>query len=159
MSEQPSVPVEPADEAAFEGESTDTTSVYLPVLSDVVPADPKLGPEDIASIAALPHGSALLIAHHGPNAGARFLLDTDRVTVGRHPDAEIFLDDVTVSRKHAEFVRTPAGYELVDTGSLNGSYDNHDRVDRVLLKSGVEVQIGKFRLNYYPSPARPAGQD
>ncbi|MDP5226232.1 MULTISPECIES: FHA domain-containing protein [Arthrobacter] len=156
MSEEPSVPVEPTDDAVTDGTSTDTTSVFLPVLSGMGASDPQLSADDVASIGALPHGSALLIAHGGPNAGSRFLLDTDRVTVGRHPDADIFLDDVTVSRKHAEFVRTPSGYELVDTGSLNGSYVNHDRVDRVLLKSGAEVQIGKFRLSYYPSPARPA---
>ncbi|MFJ3958538.1 FHA domain-containing protein [Arthrobacter sp. NPDC090010] len=158
MSEQSSVPVDPTDGAAQEGTSTDTTSVYLPVLSGVNVADPQLNDDDVASIAALPQGSALLIAHGGPNAGSRFLLDTERVTVGRHPDADIFLDDVTVSRKHAEFVRTPTGYELADTGSLNGTYVNHDRVDRVLLKRGVEVQIGKFRLSYYPSPAPAAGR-
>ncbi|GAP59970.1 glycogen accumulation regulator GarA [Arthrobacter sp. Hiyo1] len=66
---------------------------------------------------------------------------------------------MTVSRKHVEFVRTPEGFEVVDTGSLNGTYVNQDRVDNVLLKNGSEVQIGKFRLTYYLSPARAAGQD
>src|SRR5690242_6879338 len=108
---------------------------------------------------SLPPATALLVVRRGPNAGARFLLDHDVTTGGRHPDSDIFLDDVTVSRRHVEFVRTPEGFEVVDTGSLNGTYVNQDRVDNVLLKNGSEVQIGKFRLTYYLSPARAAGQD
>ena len=69
--------------------------------------------------------------------------------MGRHPDAEIFLDDVTVSRRHLNFHRVDSGFEIEDLGSLNGTYVNHDRVDRYQLKSGDEVQIGKFRLTYY----------
>jgi pSer/pThr/pTyr-binding forkhead associated (FHA) protein len=109
------------------------------------------------AVEALPFGSALLVAHSGPNTGARFLLDSDVTTAGRHPDADIFLDDVTVSRRHVEFRRTARSFEVVDTGSLNGTYVNHDRVDSVELKSGNEVQIGKFRLTFYLSPARAAG--
>jgi pSer/pThr/pTyr-binding forkhead associated (FHA) protein len=100
-------------------------------------------------VAALPAGSALLIAHSGPNAGARFLLDEDVTTAGRHPNADIFLDDVTVSRKHAEFRRGPEGFQVVDARSLNGTYVNNDRVDSVVLRNGHEVQIGKFRLTFY----------
>jgi hypothetical protein len=140
--------------------TSETTSIQLTPVRHHEPDDrPPLAPEERAAVRALPPGSALLIAHSGPNAGARFLLDSDTTTAGRHPDADIFLDDVTVSRKHVQFVRTPEGFEVVDTGSLNGTYVNQDRVDNVLLKNGSEVQIGKFRLTYYLSPARAAGQD
>ena len=110
-----------------------------------------LGPADQAAVDALPAGSALLAVLRGPNAGSRFLLDTDVVKAGRHPDSDIFLDDVTVSRRHAEFRRTPDGYVVTDVGSLNGTYVNRDRIDEVLLKGGDEVQVGKYRLVYYAS--------
>ena len=103
------------------------------------------------AIAALPSGSALLIVRRGPNAGARFLLDTDVTTVGRHPDADIFLDDVTVSRKHAEFVRHRTAFEVRDLNSLNGTYFDGVRIDTALLSDGAEVQIGKYRLTFYAS--------
>ena len=85
----------------------------------------------------------------GPGAGSRFLLDTDVVNAGRHPDSEIFLDDVTVSRRHAEFHRTGDGFTVSDVGSLNGTYVNRDRIDEVLLNDGDEVQIGKYRLVFF----------
>lgn len=132
----------------------DTTSISLPPISDSTSVEPKLTPDERSAVAALPSGSALLIAHSGPNAGARFLLDQDVTTAGRHPNADVFLDDVTVSRKHVEFRRTPEGFRVVDSMSLNGTYVNNDRVDSVLLRTGSEVQIGKFRLTFYA--ARPA---
>jgi pSer/pThr/pTyr-binding forkhead associated (FHA) protein len=88
----------------------------------------------------------LLVVKRGPNAGSRFLLDTDLTRVGRHPESEIFLDDITVSRRHAEFVRRDSGYLLRDVGSLNGTYLNRERVEEGALTSGDEVQIGKFKL-------------
>jgi pSer/pThr/pTyr-binding forkhead associated (FHA) protein len=111
------------------------------------------------AIAALPSGSALLIVRRGPNAGARFLLDTDVTTVGRHPDADIFLDDVTVSRKHAEFVRHRTAFEVRDLNSLNGTYFDGVRIETALLSDGAEVQIGKYRLTFYASrrDLAPAG--
>ena len=140
-----------------ETKSSETTSINLTPVRDEPSIAPQLSREERAAVEALPHGSALLVAHSGPNAGARFLLDSDVTTAGRHPDADIFLDDVTVSRRHVEFRRTDRSFEVVDTGSLNGTYVNHDRVDAVELRSGNEVQIGKFRLTFYLSPAR-AGQ-
>ncbi|MCS5730454.1 FHA domain-containing protein [Herbiconiux moechotypicola] len=107
--------------------------------------------EELESIAALPSGSALLIVRRGPNAGARFLLDTAVSTVGRHPNADIFLDDVTVSRRHAEFARHGHSFVVRDLGSLNGTYVGGVRVEEALLDDGTEVQIGKFRLTFYPS--------
>lgn len=128
--------------------ASETTSIALPPTGGR-PSEPNLSEDDQEAIRALPSGSALLIAHSGANQGARFLLDQDVTTVGRHPDAEIFLDDVTVSRRHLNFHRVDGGFEIEDLGSLNGTYVNHDRVDRYLLKQGDEVQIGKFRLTYY----------
>ena len=87
----------------------------------------------------------------GPNTGARFLLDDDEVMSGRHPDSDIFLDDVTVSRKHAVFAQESDGYAVRDVGSLNGTYVNRELVDEVTLTTGDEVQIGKFRLVFYAS--------
>ncbi|GAB4098693.1 FHA domain-containing protein [Sinomonas halotolerans] len=138
--------------------ASETTSVHLPPIVADSSMPPALSPEEADAVAALPRGSALLIAHSGPNAGARFLLDSDVTTAGRHPDADIFLDDVTVSRRHAEFRRAGSGFEVVDAGSLNGTYVNHDRVDSVALRTGAEVQIGKFRLTFYLSPAQSPGR-
>ncbi|GAA2196598.1 FHA domain-containing protein [Sinomonas flava] len=144
-----------ADEATQRQEAAnETTSIQLPPISGEPTMAPALSSEEAGAVAALPFGSALLVAHSGPNAGARFLLDSDVTTVGRHPDADIFLDDVTVSRRHAEFRRVGRGFEVVDAGSLNGTYVNHDRVDQVTLRNGSEVQIGKFRLTFYLSPAQ-----
>ena len=98
---------------------------------------------------SLPPGMALLVVRRGPNAGARFLLDHDVTTSGRHPDSDIFLDDVTVSRRHAEFHRDGDSFTVSDVGSLNGTYVNRDRIDRVRLTDGDEVQIGKFRLVFF----------
>jgi hypothetical protein len=100
-----------------------------------------LNAEDQATIDAL--------RLRGPNTGARFLLDDTEVTTGRHPDSDIFLDDVTVSRKHAVFAQEADGYAVRDVGSLNGTYVNRELVDHHLLRTGDEVQIGKFRLVYY----------
>jgi pSer/pThr/pTyr-binding forkhead associated (FHA) protein len=104
--------------------------------------------EAVAAVDALPPGSALLVVKRGPNAGSRFLLDADLTTAGRHPESDIFLDDVTVSRRHAEFHRSPytKGFTVRDVGSLNGTYLNRERIDAAELTSGDEVQIGKFRL-------------
>ena len=122
---------------------------------------------DQAAIDALPPGSALLVVRRGPNSGSRFLLDSDTTTAGRHPSSDIFLDDVTVSRRHAEFIRTDNGFSVRDVGSLNGTYVNRQRIDETALAGGDEVQVGKYRLVYYPSqggaaghsgPATPAGQ-
>jgi pSer/pThr/pTyr-binding forkhead associated (FHA) protein len=109
--------------------------------------------EEQDAITALPSGSALLVVRRGPNAGARFLLDADTTTAGRHPDADIFLDDVTVSRRHAEFTRHGTAFEVKDLGSLNGTYFDGVRIESALLTDGTEVQVGKFRLTFYSSRA------
>lgn len=133
---------------------TDTTAHYT---AEFQSALAQLAVEQAESereaIAALPSGSALLIAMRGPNAGARFLLDSDVTTVGRHPDSDIFLDDVTVSRRHAEFVRSGSTFQVRDLGSLNGTYYDGVRIDSAQLSDGAEVQIGKFRLTFAASRA------
>ncbi len=111
--------------------------------------------DDVTAVENLPQGSAMLLVQRGPDAGARFLLDTDVVTVGRHPDSDIFLDDISVSRRHATFTRTVNGYVISDLGSLNGSYVNRDRIDSdVVLSGGDEVQIGKYRLIFFSGVPR-----
>ena len=98
------------------------------------------------AVEGLAADTALLVVQRGPNAGSRFLLDTEVTTAGRAPDSDIFLDDVTVSRRHAEFTRAAQGYLVRDVGSLNGTYVNRERIEEVLLGHGDEVQIGKYRL-------------
>ncbi len=110
---------------------------------------PRLTPEDQRTVDALRPGTALLIVLRGPNTGARFLLDADEVSSGRHPNSDIFLDDVTVSRRHAVFARDSDGYVVRDVGSLNGTYVNRERIDQARLAQSDEVQIGKFRLVYH----------
>ncbi|MGV8966145.1 MAG: FHA domain-containing protein [Cellulomonas sp.] len=120
-------------------------------------AAPGLSGEERAAVAALPRTSALLIMQRGPSAGARFLLDAEKTVAGRSVDADIFLDDVTVSRRHAEFVRENDDFVVRDIGSLNGTYINRTRIDSAVLRSGDEVQIGKYRLTFHPSPGRESG--
>ncbi|MEC4019872.1 FHA domain-containing protein [Streptomyces sp. H27-D2] len=113
---------------------------------------PSLSPEAQAAVDALPPGSALLVVRRGPNSGSRFLLDGELTTAGRHPQGDIFLDDVTVSRRHVEFRRgADGGFTVSDVGSLNGTYVNRERIDAVALTNGDEVQIGKYRLVFYAS--------
>ena len=104
----------------------------------------------------LPAGTALLVVQRGPNAGSRFLLDSDLTLVGRHPDSDIFLDDVTVSRRHAEFYRSGSRFTVRDVGSLNGTYVNRERIEETDLTGGDEVQVGKFRLVFLLGPRSQA---
>lgn len=99
-------------------------------------------------ITGVPEGAAVLLVRRGVNEGTTYLLTGDLVTAGREPDADLFLDDVTVSRRHAEFTRSGDGWRLRDTESLNGTYVNRRRVEDILLVPGDEVQIGKFRFAY-----------
>ena len=139
-------PETPSSDAGAEATST----IQFGVGGDRIDtSDRQLNPVDAAAVDALPVGHALLVVQKGPGAGSRFLLDQDVVNAGRHPDSEIFLDDVTVSRRHAVFRRGPDGFTVSDVGSLNGTYVNRDRIDTVALKDGDEVQIGKYRLVFF----------
>lgn len=104
------------------------------------------------AVEALPSGAALLVVRRGPNLGARFLLDQDVTVAGRHPAVDIFLDDVTVSRRHAEFRRSGTTFSVADLGSLNGTFCDGSRIDGVVtLEEGAEVQVGKFRFTFFAS--------
>ena len=92
--------------------------------------------QDFAAVQALPPFSALLLVQRGPNQGARFLLDSESTMAGRHPKSDIFLDDVTVSRQHCEFLRHEGTFYVRDHGSLNGTYVNRERIDEVGLVTG-----------------------
>jgi pSer/pThr/pTyr-binding forkhead associated (FHA) protein len=137
------------------GRTNDPTTMRLPGIG--APVEPvsdadseaTLSTQDQATVEALRPGTALLVVLRGPNTGARFLLDSDEVNTGRHPNSDIFLDDVTVSRKHATFRRVGDVFVVRDVGSLNGTYVNRERIDEVTLKTRDEVQIGKFRLVFY----------
>ena len=94
----------------------------------------------------LPPGVGMLVVTRGPNSGSRFALDEPLVTAGRHPDSVIFLDDITVSRRHAEVRKADDGYTVADVGSLNGTYLNRQRVEEAELHDGDELQIGTFKL-------------
>ena len=139
------------------GRVSDPTTMRLPGIGapaePTTDADPSLSSQDQATVDALVHGTALLVVLRGPNTGARFLLDSDDVSSGRHPDSDIFLDDVTVSRTHATFRRQDDEFLVRDVGSLNGTYVNRERIEQATLKTGDEVQIGKFRLVFYAGSA------
>jgi pSer/pThr/pTyr-binding forkhead associated (FHA) protein len=146
----PVVP-QPEGQRAPEQRLVDTTLTFSMELGASLTPESGVSPEERDAINALPSGSALLVVRRGPNVGARFLLDSDVTTTGRHPDADIFLDDVTVSRKHAQFLRHGTSFSVKDNGSLNGTYFDGVRIDEALLTDGAEVQVGKFRLTFYAS--------
>ncbi|MCW2756124.1 MAG: Forkhead-associated protein [Marmoricola sp.] len=143
---EPVAPLEPAP--------ADSTATITFGAAKLDPDDRStLNEADAAAADALPAGSALLIVQRGPGAGSRYLLDTDEVSAGRHPESDIFLDDITVSRRHVEFHRDGGTFRVHDVGSLNGTYVNRDRIDDALLQNGDEVRIGKFRLVFFASAA------
>jgi pSer/pThr/pTyr-binding forkhead associated (FHA) protein len=127
---------------------SDTTASLQPV--EVEAGAEGLIQDDVEAISSLHPGTALLIVQRGPNAGARFLLDAEFTVAGRSTDADIFLDDVTVSRRHAEFLRSGDQFVVRDVGSLNGTYVNRERVEEAILRADDEVQIGKYRLTFHP---------
>lgn len=125
----------------------DTTA--LPTVEETGPL-PAVDPELLRGLSP---GEAVLIIHRGPEQGARFELKDDLVTLGRDAESTIFLDDVTVSRRHAEVARSPQGWTVTDVGSLNGSYVNKKLIDAHVLHTGDEVQIGKYRFVFLQVPA------
>jgi pSer/pThr/pTyr-binding forkhead associated (FHA) protein len=129
-------------EHRVETDSTLTTITFAPVESSGEVADENV----VISLGDIPSGAGVLIVKKGPNAGSRFVLEKDVTDVGRHPKSDIFLDDVTVSRRHAEVSKTVDGFRVRDVGSLNGTYLNRERIDDAPIVSGDELQIGKFRI-------------
>ena len=113
------------------------------------PATDAVEEEVTFDLGDMPADGGLVIVVRGPIAGARLALTKDVTTAGRHPKSDLFLDDITVSRRHAEFVRGDQGFVLRDAGSLNGTYLNGERVDEAPLANGDEVQIGRYKLAFY----------
>ena len=131
----------------------ETTSVFREEFINELDANAPTSSEPAdTGVERLSPGTALLVVKRGPNAGSRFLLDQPTPSAGRHPDSDIFLDDVTVSRRHAEFRLGDNEFQVVDVGSLNGTYVNREPVDTAALSNGDEVQIGKFRLVFLSGP-------
>jgi pSer/pThr/pTyr-binding forkhead associated (FHA) protein len=124
--------------------TSDTTVTIQPVeeLTDLTDDDAAV------TLLELPRGVGMLVVKRGPNTGSRYVLESELTKAGRHPESDIFLDDITVSRRHAEFTTGEEGTTVRDVGSLNGTYVNRERIDEALLASGDEVQIGKFKLLY-----------
>lgn len=146
-SAETSAPASPPGSGGPLGETTAT--IQFGAGERVETSDRQLSPVDAAAVDALPTGHALLVVQKGPGAGSRFLLDQTEVSAGRHPESAIFLDDVTVSRRHAVFRRDGASFTVEDAGSLNGTYVNRDRIEKVGLQDSDEVQIGKYRLVFF----------
>ncbi len=136
-----------------------TSTIHLSALRSVPKPRPLeeiysvLSLEEREIVSQLPRNSAMLIVIAGPNKGARFLVDSPDTAIGREPMSEIFLDDVTVSRKHAKITRTVVNlqteFHVIDLGSLNGSYLNAHHIQESVLAVGDEIQIGKFRLTFF----------
>jgi hypothetical protein len=117
-------------------------TLSLAELAERLELDEELG----EALAELPQGMGMLVVRRGPNAGSRYVLDAEVTALGRHPDSDVFLDDITVSRRHATVRRVDGGYEVADVGSLNGTYVDHQRVDRAPLHHLADLQIGRFVL-------------
>jgi pSer/pThr/pTyr-binding forkhead associated (FHA) protein len=109
--------------------------------------------DSMSGFDSVPAGYAVLVVKRGPTAGSRFLLGPTVTSAGRHPGSDICLDDVTVSRRHAEFQLQGNAFHLVDVGSLNGTYVNREPIDSIVLANGDEIQMGKFRLVFLIGPA------
>lgn len=131
--------------AVLEAADGDPTTITFHPTAPSDPVDDELA----VSLAEVPNGVGALVVLRGAKAGSRFLLDAPVTTAGRHPDSDIFLDDITVSRRHAEIVREGDGYLVRDAGSLNGTYVNRERIDEAPLTNGDEVQVGKFKLVFF----------
>ncbi len=134
-------------EVADSGEETTITFAPVDATGEILDDDVALAIEE------LPESTAMVVVKRGPNAGSKFVLEGDVTRAGRHPDSDIFLDDITVSRRHAEIVRVGESYVLRDVGSLNGTYLNRERIEEAKLSNGDELQIGKFKLVFFSGAA------
>jgi pSer/pThr/pTyr-binding forkhead associated (FHA) protein len=104
---------------------------------------------EIPIVPSVPSGTAIVHVVRGPNAGSTYQLTGEITSIGRHPDSAVFLDDITVSRRHSEIVRESGGFVVRDVGSLNGTYVNRERVDVAALHDGDEIQVGRFHLVFH----------
>jgi hypothetical protein len=127
--------------------STLNVTSLRPVPSEIDPAE-KLSSEERKIVQKLEPGTAMLLILNGPGKGSRFLIDQDEVIIGREPSSDIFLDDITVSRKHAK-IRKKSEFLVEDLNSLNGTYINANSISKSSLSTGDEVQVGKYRLTFF----------
>jgi len=136
----------PLQDVSGRGHASDDNTAHLASLAEI--HDELAWSTDDAEVEELPRGSALLVVKRGPNAGAQFRLEAPVATVGRHPTSDIYLDDITVSRRHAEVRRDDdaGAFRVVDLGSLNSTYLNREPIDSAVLSDGDELQVGNFRL-------------
>jgi hypothetical protein len=131
--------------AVLETQAPENTTITF---HPTAPSDPI--DEDVSvELDEVPDDLAVLVVKRGPQAGSRFALGTTVTTAGRHPESDIFLDDITVSRRHAEIERSGGDYAVRDVGSLNGTYLNRERIEEASLANGDELQIGKFKLVFF----------
>ncbi len=133
--------------AVLETDSPESTTITF---HPSAPSDP-VEEEVSLELGEVPRDVGVLVIKRGAQAGSRFALESDLVKAGRHPESDIFLDDITVSRRHAELLRDGQGdgYSVRDVGSLNGTYLNRERIDQAPLHNGDELQIGKFKLVFF----------
>lgn len=148
------------EKATENSELTTTLHLGLRSLVDASPENAidvllaSMDSQSSSAIKAIIEGNgdrAMVVIHRGPSKGARFLITEDKCSIGRSPMSSIFLDDVTVSRSHAQISKSGKGFELLDLGSLNGTYLNNSSVNSIELKTGDEIQIGKFHLIFIKS--------
>lgn len=120
-------------------------------IAKVDPLQDAPGPDDdvVVNLRELSTSSASLVVRNGPQAGVALTIDDDVTRLGRATDCEISLDDITVSRWHAEILRDGDNYRVRDAGSLNGTYVNSERIDEAALHQGDELQVGKFRMVFF----------
>lgn len=123
----------------------DDTTAAIPIVDEVEPAEI----DHLRDRQAFEEGTGILVVEDGPKNGSRYALDKDVVTAGRHPESDIFLDDVTVSRRHVEITRRNGAYLVADVGALNGTYINKELVEEAELADGDELQIGRFKLIFF----------
>lgn len=141
MSDTGSTPQEPTPREGVQEQTGDMGAAVTAEFD--APATAGVGIEDRPAISP---GSAVLVVTRGPNTGSRFALTHPVMSAGRHPDSDIYLDDITVSRRHAEFLSEGGQFRLVDVGSMNHTYLNREPVDAAVLADGDEIQIGRVRL-------------
>ncbi len=134
------------------GHRNDSTSRFCSSCGSPLEANELGGGDSTAEIPLVPDvpvGGAIVHVVRGPNAGSTYQLVDDVTSIGRHPDSAVFLDDITVSRRHSEIVKEAGGFVVRDVGSLNGTYVNRERVDVAALHDGDEIQVGRFHLVFH----------
>ena len=132
---------------AFQGAAEPTTEDATTATYVIDDQTGELKPVDVGDVAA--QSGALVVRSGGGRVGQSFPMTGEKMTIGRSPETDVFLDDVTVSREHASLVRRGGDWYLDDAGSLNGTYVNRQRVDSHRLADGDELQVGKFKLTFF----------